>query len=137
MVDAINAWVDVIFFAVAMQLLQRRPLRSLNLITADSDGRKIVPVGTLQLLLHADPNFPKQVAAEGAIKVPRQLTFLADAEIVENLTTDLVIREGSLDGKLPKLYKKKGCTLTLSMPSLYSLVHSCTKNANLSFGIRA
>ena len=58
----------------------------LALITAD--GRKIVPVGTLRLLLHADP---KQVAAEGAIKIPRQLTFLADAEIVENLTTDLII----------------------------------------------
>ena len=30
MVDAIDAWVDVIFFAVAMQPLRRRPLRSLN-----------------------------------------------------------------------------------------------------------
>ena len=31
MVDAIDAWVDVIFFAVAIQPLRRRPLRSLNL----------------------------------------------------------------------------------------------------------
>ena len=30
MVDAIDAWVDVIFFAVAIQPLRRRPLRSLN-----------------------------------------------------------------------------------------------------------
>lgn len=58
-----------------------------SLITTANRG-EIIPVGALRLLLHADP---KQVAVEGAIKVPRQLTFLVDAEIVENLTTDLVI----------------------------------------------
>ena len=34
MVDAIDAWVDVIFFAVATQPLRRRPLRSLNFVAA-------------------------------------------------------------------------------------------------------
>ena len=60
-----------------------------------ASGGEVQPAGSLRLLLTAEPG---KVSLENQFKIPRSLTFCTDVEIVNNLTSELIIGYSTLVG---------------------------------------
>ena len=63
-----------------------------------ADGRETTPHGELRLMLSAEPKRKGQQDANNAFALPRSLTFVTDAQIIDNLTSELIIGWPTLKG---------------------------------------
>ena len=63
-----------------------------------ADGRETTPHGELRLMLSAEPKRKGQQEANNAFALPRSLTFVTDAQIIHNLTSELIIGWPTLKG---------------------------------------
>ena len=63
-----------------------------------ADGRETTPHGELRLMLSAEPKRKGQQDANNAFALPRSLTFVTDAQIIHNLTSELIIGWPTLKG---------------------------------------
>ena len=63
-----------------------------------ADGRETTPYGELRLMLSAEPKRKGPVTANNAFAIPRPLTFVTDAQIIDNLTSQVIIGWPTLKG---------------------------------------
>ena len=63
-----------------------------------ADGRETTPHGELRLMLSAEPKRGGQPDDNNAFAIPRSLTFITDAQIIDNLTSELIIGWLTLKG---------------------------------------
>ena len=66
---------------------------------AVADGSEVTPFGELRLMLTAEPRRREgQKAKANEFAIPRPLTFVTDAKIIDGLTSDLIIGWPTLRG---------------------------------------
>ena len=66
---------------------------------AVADGSEVTPFGELRLMLTAEPRRREgQKAKANEFAIPRPLTFVTDAKIIDGLTSDLIIGWPTLKG---------------------------------------
>ena len=66
---------------------------------AVADGSEVTPFGELRLMLTAEPKRREgQKAKANEFAIPRPLTFVTDAKIIDGLTSDLIIGWPTLKG---------------------------------------
>ena len=63
-----------------------------------ADGRETAPHGELRLMLSAEPKRKGPVTANNAFAIPRPLAFVTDAQIIDNLTSQVIIGWPTLKG---------------------------------------
>ena len=63
-----------------------------------ADGRETTPHGELRLMLSAEPKRKGHEDANNAFAIPRPLTFVTDAQIIEDLTSEVIIGWPTLKG---------------------------------------